>query len=391
MTLSRGPLIALLASLVAVGMVATNIYVPALPALTRDFGTTPQMVQLTLTVYFAAVALTQLAYGPISDRIGRRPVVLAGIGLYIVASLGCMLAPSIEVLIGTRVLQAAGACAGPVMARAIIRDVFEREESARVMATIGLALAISPAIAPVLGAHLQVWFGWRSVFAVVAGFGTVVMIIMLRYLGETRPQGLTLPSGIMAGYRTLLASPAYLGYALSSTCVLGALFAFVAEAPFIIIELLGEPPQNFGWYSLFTVGGFASGSYAASRLSLRLGIDRMVALGIAAALLGAGLLAGLSLSGVLSVAAVIGPMAFVACGMGMVFPNTTAGAVGAFPHIAGTASALLGFLQMTGAALATLLVARIADGTQVPMTIAVLGFILGAAGTYAWGQTYGKE
>jgi DHA1 family bicyclomycin/chloramphenicol resistance-like MFS transporter len=387
MTLSRGQLIALLASLVAVGMVATNIYVPSLPALTRDLGTTPRMVQLTLTVYFAAVALTQLAYGPISDRIGRRPVVLAGIGLYIVASLGCMLAPSIEVLIGARVLQAMGACAGPVMARAIIRDVFEREESARVMATIGLVLAISPAIAPVLGSHLQVWFGWRSVFAVVAAFGTVVMIVMLRFLGETRPPGLVPPSSLMAGYRTLLASPAYLGYALSSTCVLAGLFAFITEAPFIIIELLGEPAQNFGWYSLITVGGFASGSYAASRLSLRLGIDRMVALGIATALLGAGLLAGLALAGIFSVAAVIGPMAVVASGMGMVFPNTTAGAVGAFPHIAGTASALLGFLQMSGAALATLLVAWIADGTQVPMTVAVLGFILGAATAYIWGQT----
>ncbi len=386
MTLSRGQLIALLASLVAVGMVATNIYVPSLPALTRDFGTTPRMVQLTLTVYFAAVALTQLAYGPISDRIGRRPVVLAGIGLYIVASLGCMLAPSIEVLIGARVLQAMGACAGPVMARAIIRDVFEREESARVMATIGLVLAISPAVAPVLGSHLQVWFGWRSVFAAVAAFGTVVMIVMLRFLGETRPPGLAPPSSLMAGYRTLLASPAYLGYALSSTCVLAGLFAFITEAPFIIIELLGEPAQNFGWYSLITVGGFALGSYAASRLSLRLGIDRMVALGIAAALLGAGLLAGLALAGVFSVAAVIVPMAVVASGMGMVFPNTTAGAVGAFPHIAGTASALLGFLQMSGAALATLLVAWVADGTQVPMTLAVLGFILGAAAAYVWGQ-----
>ncbi|HJM49015.1 MAG TPA: multidrug effflux MFS transporter [Alphaproteobacteria bacterium] len=386
MTLSRGQLIALLASLVAVGMVATNIYVPSLPALTRDLGTTPRMVQLTLTVYFAAVALTQLAYGPISDRIGRRPVVLAGIGLYIVASLGCMLAPSIEVLIGARVLQAMGACAGPVMARAIIRDVFEREESARVMATIGLVLAISPAVAPVLGSHLQVWFGWRSVFAAVAAFGTVVMIVMLRFLGETRPPGLAPPSSLMAGYRTLLASPAYLGYALSSTCVLAGLFAFITEAPFIIIELLGEPAQNFGWYSLITVGGFALGSYAASRLSLRLGIDRMVALGIAAALLGAGLLAGLALAGVFSVAAVIVPMAVVASGMGMVFPNTTAGAVGAFPHIAGTASALLGFLQMSGAALATLLVAWVADGTQVPMTLAVLGFILGAAAAYVWGQ-----
>jgi DHA1 family bicyclomycin/chloramphenicol resistance-like MFS transporter len=344
------------------------------------------MVQLTLTVYFAAVALTQLAYGPISDRIGRRPVVLAGIGLYIVASLGCMLAPSIEVLIGARVLQAMGACAGPVMARAIIRDVFEREESARVMATIGLVLAISPAVAPVLGSHLQVWFGWRSVFAAVAAFGTVVMIVMLRFLGETRPPGLAPPSSLMAGYRTLLASPAYLGYALSSTCVLAGLFAFITEAPFIIIELLGEPAQNFGWYSLITVGGFALGSYAASRLSLRLGIDRMVALGIAAALLGAGLLAGLALAGVFSVAAVIVPMAVVASGMGMVFPNTTAGAVGAFPHIAGTASALLGFLQMSGAALATLLVAWVADGTQVPMTLAVLGFILGAAAAYVWGQ-----
>ncbi len=386
MTLSRGQLIALLASLVAVGMVATNIYVPSLPALTRDLGTTPRMVQLTLTVYFAAVALTQLAYGPISDRIGRRPVVLAGIGLYIVASLGCMLAPSIEVLIGARVLQAMGACAGPVMARAIIRDVFEREESARVMATIGQVLAISPAVAPVLGSHLQVWFGWRSVFAAVAAFGTVVMIVMLRFLGETRPPGLAPPSSLMAGYRTLLASPAYLGYALSSTCVLAGLFAFITEAPFIIIELLGEPAQNFGWYSLITVGGFALGSYAASRLSLRLGIDRMVALGIAAALLGAGLLAGLALAGVFSVAAVIVPMAVVASGMGMVFPNTTAGAVGAFPHIAGTASALLGFLQMSGAALATLLVAWVADGTQVPMTLAVLGFILGAAAAYVWGQ-----
>jgi DHA1 family bicyclomycin/chloramphenicol resistance-like MFS transporter len=278
--------------MIAVGGVATNIYIPTLPAVTADFQTTPANVQLTLLTYFAGVALAQLIYGPLADRYGRRPVLFVGLAIFVIASAACAFAPTIEGLIIARFVQAYGACVGQVIGRAVVRDLFDRNETARAMASITLAIAIAPAAAPVLGAYVHLWAGWRMTFVVVAIFGLIVALIAFRALPETLPRRRSSAGGpvaptpasgvamMAAAYWRLLRSRAFMGYSLTSTFIFAALFAFVSDAPFIVITMLGESPQAYSFYSLITVLGFAIGSYGAGRLTPRLGIDRTIILGL---------------------------------------------------------------------------------------------------------------
>jgi len=285
-------------------------------------------------------------------------------------------------LIAARFFQAAGACVGPVVSRAVVRDLFNREQTASMMASITFAIAIAPATAPLIGAYVYAWAGWRMNFAIVAAFGLLIMLIAWWRLPETLPEdqpALGGLSGIAGIYRRLLVSPAYLGYALSYMFVLATLFAFVSEAPFIVINMIGLSEQAYGWYGLITVGGFAAGSFSAGRITPRIGIDRTIVLGVAIVLCGGLLLAGLAQFAALSIASIIGPMVVVVLGMGLVFPNATAGALSVHPEFAGSASALLGFLQMVGAGVAVVIVGQISDGTHVPMTLAVAAFSFSSA------------
>ena len=388
--LSRFQLIALLTSMIAIGGVSTNIYVPTLPAIAADLQTSPEMVQLTLMVYFAGVALAQLVYGPLSDRYGRRPVLFAGLVIYFLATIACALAPDIEALIVARFFQAVGACVGQVIGRAVVRDLFDRNETAQAMASITQAIAIAPALAPVMGAYVYLWAGWRMNFYVVAAFGLLVGLIAFRALPETMPKrSPTAASGMRvtaAAYWKLCSSAAYMGYTLSSTFIFATLFAFIAVAPFIVVNMLGETPQAYSLYSLITVVGFAAGSFGAGRLTPRIGIDPTIVVGLIVVVAATFGMYGWAIWGTLSIFSIIMPMMFVVLGMGLVFPNSTAGALSIHPEIAGTASALLGFMQMAGAGVAIYIVGLMADGTHVPMTQALLlfGVLSGLFYVMAW-------
>lgn len=388
--LSRFQLIALLTSMIAVGGVATNIYIPTLPAIAADLGTTPARVQMTLMTYFAGVAIAQLIYGPLSDRYGRRPVLFVGLTIFLVASGACAVVPTIDGLIVARFFQATGACVGQVIGRAVVRDLFDREETASAMASITFAIAIAPAAAPVLGAYVHLWAGWRMTFVVVALFGLIVALAAFRALPETLPQRTSAAaSGVgamLTAYGRLLRSPAFIGYTLTSTCIFAALFAFVSDAPFIVINMLGETPQAYSLYSMITVVGFAVGSFSAGRVTPKIGIDRTIILGLCVLVAAALVMFGWAHWGTLSLASVIAPMNFVVLGMGLVFPNSTAGALSIHPEIAGTASALLGFLQMAGAGFSVAVVGFIADGSHRPMTqaMAVFALLAGLFYVMAW-------
>lgn len=384
--LSRRQLIVLMAGLVAVSASATNIYVPTLPAITDEFGATTATAQLTLTAYFAGIAVTQLIYGPLSDRFGRRPILFVGLALFIAASGACALAPSIEFLIGARFFQAAGACAAPVISRAVLRDVFDSKGTAQAMAGVTMGTAIAPAAAPVIGAYIYLWASWRFSFAVVAVFAALILVISLRRLPETLPRGEGREphaTGLLSGYVRLMKSPYFVIYSFTSAFIFCALFSFVADAPYIMINVLHQTAQAYAWYGLITVVGFAGGAFAAGRLTSRLGIDRTIALGLCITLAGGILFPVLSLTVALSIASLIVPMFIVVFGMGLVFPNATAGAISIYPEVAGSASALLGFFQMVGAGLAVVLVSVITDGTHIPMTLAVAFFSILAAGTFS--------
>jgi MFS transporter, DHA1 family, multidrug resistance protein len=371
---------ALLTALVAVGSFSTSIYVPSMPALAAEFATTPDRVKLTLTLFLFGFALGQLVYGPASDRLGRRGVLVAGLGLYLAGSLACALAPSIGTMIAARFLQAAGACAGAALGRAVVRDVHGRAGTQRVFGWIGAATALSPAIAPTLGGHFHVWFGWRANFVLLAALGAALLLGVLALLPETNRRRDPQATGIgrmAANYRLLLADRRFLGYLLCGSLLYAGLYAYIAVTPFLFIERLGLSPETYGTLTLFTTGSYLAGSLAAARLGGRLGVDGLVLAGAAVALAGAAAMAALAFL-VLSVATLLGPMMLFSVGLGLLLPSAMAGGMLPFPQIAGAASALLGFCQMLLAALATFATAALPRASAIGMA-AMLVALAGAA------------
>ena len=377
-----GLVIVLVSALIAIGQVATSIYLPSMPAMTEALRTDGATMQLTLTAYLLGFALSQLVYGPLSDRYGRRPALFAGLVLYVAASAACALAGTIDELIVARLFQAMGACAGPVVGRAVVRDLYDGERAAKALGYVGFVLAVSPAFAPVLGAHLHGWFGWRANFVFVALFGAVIGVLMWRKLGETHPPdseaGLGL-WGMVASYGTLVRSPTFLAYTLNLSLAFTALFVYISESPFVFIEMLGVSERAYGWYTLAGVGAFAATSLLSGRFAGRLTIVPAVRAGTAVMAVGGLLMAALALSGIFSIAAILGPMMVIAAGIGIVMPYGMAGAMSSNPRIAGAASALFGLIQFGLAALGTVLIGAVRDGSQIPMAVVMAASTLAAA------------
>ena len=368
------PVGALLTALVALGQISTSIYIPSMPSIVVDLATTPNRVNLTLSGFLLGFALCQMIFGPVSDRFGRRPVMFVGLGLYLAASLLCSFAPSIGVLIAGRVLQGMAACAGPVLGRAIVRDIYGPSRTAAAMAYIGAALAVSPAVAPIIGGYLQVWFGWRAAFVFLTVVGALIFVATWLLLAETNPRDRRSESGapgLLKACATLLRDRHYLGYTLVVAFVFAGLMAFAAGGPFVFIELLGLSPEHYGMLAIFTVAAYLAGSLAAGRPG-RLALHRLVLLGIIGALVGGGTMVALTAFASLSVVGVVAPMAIFTAGLGVALPAGIAGAMSPFPRIAGAASALLGCIQMLVAAAASFAVGVLPHGSALPMA-AVIG------------------
>jgi len=400
-TARRGPALAvLLTALVAFGPMSTDLYLPALPGMTRALGADVATGQLTLSVFLAGFAVSQLFYGPLSDRFGRRPVLLAGVAIYVAAGVACALAPTIEALIGFRFLQALGACAGPVIARAVVRDLWGREGAARVLAYMAMAMALAPAVGPILGGQLIVAFGWRANFWFLVGFGAVVLAATLALLAESnrhRDPEAVRPARLARNYAILFGHRAYRGYVAVVAFSYSGIFCFISGSSFLFVEVIGLGPDLYGLCFTAIVVGYMVGSFAAGRLTTRLGIERMIALGTAIQVAGGLVMAGCAAAGWLGVVPVVGPFFVFMVGAGLTLPNAMAGAVGPFPTMAGLASALLGFFQMGVAALVGVAVGR---GTErvfadlassggaeagragLPMALAVAAVALGAATAY---------
>lgn len=369
---------ALLTALVALGQISTAIYMPSLPSLVATLNTDAAAAGRTLSFFLFGFGVCQLVYGPLSDRFGRRPVLLVGVALYLVASIACAFAPTIEALIAGRFLQGMSASAGPVLGRAIVRDVYGPVRAAKALAYIGVALAISPAVAPVIGGYLQAWFGWRAAFWFLSAVGVVLFTAIALFLQETHhdrdPRALNVRR-LAGAYRALLISRAYWGHALAVAFVFAGLMAFTAGAPFVFISVLGLSPEHFGMLSVFNVCGFLAGSLAAGRWTLRIGSDRLLLVGVSLCLLGGAAMAAIAIAGAIGIAAIIAPMTVFTAGMGIVLANGIAGAMAPFPRTAGTASALLGFVQMVVAGLASQAVGAFQQTSQLPMA----GIIAGCA------------
>ena len=381
-------LTALLAALTAIGPLSTDMYLASLPDIARQFDASTAQVQLTISSYLIGFAVGQIVYGPLSDRHGRKPVLLAAVALYCVASLACALATSIEMLIVARAVQALGGSGGIVLARAIVRDLYSGARAGRELSVMGAVMALAPVLAPIAGGLLQTGFGWRSVFFTLVGVGLIGAAIVWPLLPETLPERAAepvSPSSMLKSYREVARNPAYLAYLGLASTGFGGLFAWISGTSFVLQNLYGLTPFQFG--VAFAVGsvGYMVGTTLAARLVMRLGIDRTLGIGAGAmAAGGLSMVAAVAL-GLASAASLVLPMALYLAGLGMVLPQAIAGAMTPFPERAGAASALLGFIQQSAAALCGAVVGWLLGQSAWPLAAAVA--VMGCASLLLWIST----
>jgi len=364
----------LLGALVASAPLAMDIYLPSMPAMTRALDATAGEVQLTLSVYMFGWGAAQLLAGPLSDRYGRRPALIAGLVLFTVASIACALAPGVGALIVARFFQAVAVATVAVVPRAVVRDLHAGEKAAHMLSTMMLVLGVMPVLAPVLGAELHLVFGWRASFAIVAAYGIALLALVLFALPETlaeRDPGALAPVVMLRNWRRALASRHYAGYALTIAAAMAGLFAFLAGSAFVFVEGMGRGERVYSLYFALVMLGTFAGTAIARRATPRLGIVRMVRAGSLALFASGVAMALLAWLGVAHPLAVVVPMfAFMAAYMCTV-PQATAGALTPFPEIAGSAASLMSFVQFGIAAATALVVGLTFDGTPRPMASAI--------------------
>ena len=376
----------ILSALVAFAPMSIDMYLPALPALERFFATDTASVQHTLASFFLGLTVGQLLYGPIADKYSRKPPLYFGMTLFVAASAACALAPTIGSLIGLRFLQALSGCAGMVVARAVVRDLYDHQESARVYSVLLMVMGIAPIVAPLAGGYLLTWFGWRSIFWVLALFGVACLIAVKTGLPETIPrnQPRIALSKAIGNYAALLADRRYLGYALSGGFGQAGMFAYISGSPFVFIDLYGVPAHAYGWLFGLNAFGIIAFTQANRRLLLRHDADRVLDKANLANFLCCIVLLAMAVSNAVGLIGILIPLFFVVSLRGLTFPNASAGAMAPFPEKAGSASALLGSVQFAIAALASAAVGILHDGTAVPMAAVITVCGLLAFGSYRW-------
>jgi DHA1 family 2-module integral membrane pump EmrD-like MFS transporter len=363
--------------LLCVLMVAMmDLFIPSLPAMTHRLATSTDMTQLTITCYMLTYSLSHFVYGPISDRFGRRPVLLTGLGIGLVGSFICMMAANIEWLLLGRLLQGLGFGAGGLLTRAILRDSYTGSTLARYSSYCGIAVSVTLGLAPVLGGILQETFGWRSSFITIFLFMLVTSVYVFYRLPETieqtDPRALHIPT-LFRNYLTPLRSRIFWGYVICTSMAFSGIITYVATAPYLMIEILGLSPIEFGALAIFIAVAQTFSFTVNARFIEQLGIHTAIQIGFALMLSSSLLLLAISISGWLTVWTIMIPVTIYVIGTGFVYANTFAGAFTPFPNSIGVVSALYGGLQFIGAALVSLLIAII---PIISAGIIGIGFLL---------------
>jgi DHA1 family bicyclomycin/chloramphenicol resistance-like MFS transporter len=379
-------LILVLGSLTAIGPFSIDMYLPGFPSIAKDLHTDIPNVALSLTSYFIGISIGQLLYGPLLDRYGRKKPIIAGVFIYIVAAVGCGLSPTIDWLIAQRFLLAVGGCVGIVGARVIVRDLFPINEVARIFSTLMLVLGVSPIIAPSVGAYVSQAYSWRLIFGILAAIATIILICIVRYLPESRASDKSIslhPVRIVRDYLNVLKEPKFIAYGMASAAASAGLFAYISDSPFVYMKLFDLTEQQFGCvFGLSACGVIGASQFNRFLLKTRSSRSISMVAVIAQLIITVSLIVGV-LSGLPMLGVIVMIFSYLAC-IGFLSPNTTALAIEPFTKYAGTASALMGSIQMAAGALGSALVSHFHNGTALPMAVLLLASAIGSLALQTW-------
>ena len=375
---AHAPLLLLITAMMMMQPLSTDLYLASLPSLVSGFGVPVATVQLTLSLFVIGFGSAQLVIGPLSDRFGRRPVLLSGLGLYVAASAMCGLAESIELLIAARFLQALGCCAAVMIARAIVRDAYAPQDSAKLLARASTWISLAPILGPILGAYLQVAFGWRAAFVALGIFSSCVLAACVYYLPETNQHknpNATQLHGILENYRRVLGSREFWLNVTPAALSYCGIFVFISGSSFVLIQVLGVPTEWFGYCFGLGVAGYMSGTLVCRRLLKTISGEQALRIGTACSLSAGIYFLTATLLGWWHWAVVVLAMFLSMGSHGINFPVSQAGAIAPFPKQAGTAAGLMGAVMMAFAFVSGTVVGATHNGTLYPLAIisAVLG------------------
>lgn len=365
------PHIATLAIATAFGALSMNIFLPSLPGIAIYFGTSYAVVQLAVTLYLVANAVMQLLIGPLSDRFGRRPVMLFFIGVAIAATVLAIFAPNIEAFLFARILQGT-AIAGMVIGRAVVRDMVGPAQAASMIGYVTMAMTLAPMLGPLAGGFLDEWFGWQSTFWLLLAFGAGAFALVFLDLGETNFQRAGSFGAQLASMPQLFGSRRFWGYCGAAAFSSGAFFAFVGGGPYLASEFFKMAPSQYGFYFAFAGVGYITGNFLSGRFAARTGVNTMMAVGGMVVMGGMLVSASLLLAGFTHPLAVFAPVVFVGLGNGITLPSANAGIVSVRPELAGAASGLGGFLQIGGGAMLSLAAGLVLNPTSGPLPLILL-------------------
>ena len=381
-TVVRAPLW-LLVLVTLSGTLAMHMFVPAMPAAAHDLHASMSAMQMTISLYILGLAVGQLVYGPLSDGFGRRPLLIAGLSIYVLAGVAASLAQSESTLILARLFQALGGCAGLALGRAIVRDTAAGDNAVKDQALLNLIMMAGPGLAPLLGSLLTLHFGWRAVFYALVLLGLATLLSAWRLLPETgTPAGKVSPAALAHDYKSLLRMPSFLGYAFGGGCATTAIYSFIAAAPFIITGDLHRPLQEVGIYLALLIVGLSLGNAATRLLIGRYSLERLLIGGNALSVFAAVLLLAFTLSGHLHIVVVTGLMFVFAIGAGVASPAALTKGLNVERHLVGSAAGLYGFTQMSIGALCTALVGLGDNPALTAFTVLACAAILGQAGLW---------
>ena len=357
----------------ALGPLSVDMYLPAMPAMMEALGASIGEMHLTLSSYLAGFAVFHLACGPLADRFGRKPVLLGGTTLFVISCVGCSLASTVNELLLFRFLQGVGACVGPTLARTVARDIFGPVRAARALSLVAMLMALAPAVAPTLGGFMLTVLPWPSIFLFLCAYGALMILLINTLLPESLPQIQSLhPAVIVRNYGALLVDPFYLSVTLVGGLVYAGLMMYLSSSSFVYIGMLGVPVKYFGLIFLTSVVGYIVGSGISARLTTHHDSEQVMLLGILLAVTSCVLMVAGACLLPDSVLALVLPMALYATALGLVLPHAMAIALRPFPHMAGTASALMGFIQMSLSASASALVGIFLQDTPLPLVWSML-------------------